>query len=96
MNIFTRPAVRTGLIAAPALIIGVLLALAFTPQQSAGVAPPATVEQRTVDGVCSQVVTSFDGTTTWAAPLGESQLRRVDRAQLGLTGCRVDPDPNRR
>ncbi|MCA0159103.1 hypothetical protein LB823_23125 [Tsukamurella sp. M9C] len=73
-----------------------LLALAFTSQRSAGVAPPATVEQRSVDGVCSQVVTSFDSTTTWAAPIGESKLRRVDRDQLGLTGCRVDPDPNRR
>ncbi|MBS4102938.1 hypothetical protein [Tsukamurella paurometabola] len=89
MNI-TRPVVRTGLIAALALIIGVLLTLAFTPQRSAGVAPPQSVEQRTVDGVCSQVITGFGG-EVWAAQLGESKLRRVDRAQLGLTGCRTDP-----
>lgn len=95
MNIFARPLVRTGLIAALALCLGVLLTLAFTPQRSEGVAPPRTLEQRTVDGVCSQVVTSFDG-LVWATPLGESQLHRVDPDQLGVTGCRVDPDPNRR
>ncbi|KXP12493.1 hypothetical protein AXK57_19635 [Tsukamurella pulmonis] len=96
MSIFTRPAVRTTLIAALALAIGVLLALAFTPQRPAGVAPPATVEQRSVDGVCSTVVTGFNSDEVWAAPLGESKLRRVDPDQLGVTGCRVDPDPNRR
>lgn len=91
MNIFTRSHVRTALIAALALGLGVLLTLAFSPQRVEGVAPPATLEQRTVDGVCSHVVTGFDGTTTWAAPLGESQLKRADRASLGLTGCRTDP-----
>ncbi|QRY86090.1 hypothetical protein JVY00_08575 [Tsukamurella tyrosinosolvens] len=95
MSIVNRPVVRTSLIAALALTLGALLALAFTPQRSAGVPPPATLEQRSVDGVCSQVVTGFDG-TTWAAPLGESQLKRVDRASLGLTGCRTDPDRARR
>lgn len=95
MNIFARPLVRTGLIAALALAFGVLLALAFTPQRSAGVAPPATIEQRSVDGVCSTVITGFGG-EVWATPLGDSQLRRVQRDQLGLTGCRVDPDPARR
>ncbi|KXO98952.1 hypothetical protein [Tsukamurella pseudospumae] len=90
MNIFARPLVRTGLIAALALVIGVLLALTFTPQRSAGVPPPATLEQRSVDSVCSQVITGFGG-EVWATPLGESQLRRVDRDQLGVTGCRTDP-----
>lgn len=95
MNIPSRPAIRTALVAALALCLGVLLTLAFTPQRSEGVAPPRTLEQRTVDGVCSQVITGFGG-EVWATPLGESQLRRVDRAQLGLTGCRTDPDPARR
>lgn len=95
MSIFTRPVVRTTLVAALALIVGVLVTLAFTPQRSEGVAPPASLEQRSVDGVCSTVITGFGG-EVWAAPLGESQLRRVQRDQLGLTGCRVDPDPNRR
>lgn len=95
MSIPNRSHVRTTVIAALALIVGVLLALAFTPQRSAGATPPATLEQRSVDGVCSQVITGFGG-EVWATPLGESQLRRVDRASLGLTGCRVDPDPNRR
>lgn len=96
MNILTRPAIRTGLIAALALVIGVLLTLAVTPQRSAGVAPPRVVEQRSVAGVCSVVVTGFNLDEVWAAPLGESQVRRVQRDQLGLTGCRIDPDPNRR
>ena len=89
MSIFTRAAVRTALIAVLALVIGIVLTLVFTPH--AGTAPPQTLEQRTVNGVCSMVVTSFDG-EMWAAPLGESRLVRVDRASLGLTGCRTDPD----
>lgn len=95
MSIPNRSHVRTTVIAALTLIVGVLLTIAFTPQRSEGVAPPRTLEQRTVDGVCSQVVTGFGG-EVWATPQGESQLRRVDRAQLGLTGCRTDPDPARR
>lgn len=95
MNIFARPAIRTALVAALALVIGVLLALAFTPQRSAGAAPPQVVEQRSVGSVCSTVVTGYDG-TMWAAPLGGGQLRRVDRDAVGLTGCRIDPDPARR
>ncbi|MFD9829004.1 hypothetical protein ACFWXB_16150 [Tsukamurella tyrosinosolvens] len=90
MSIPNRSHVRTTVIAALALIVGVLLALSFTPQRTEGVAPPATVEQRSVDGVCSTVIIGFGG-EIWAAPLGESQLRRVQRDQLGLTGCRVDP-----
>ncbi|BDD80279.1 hypothetical protein TPB0596_00420 [Tsukamurella pulmonis] len=95
MSIFTRPVVRTTLVAALALIIGVLLTLAFTPQRSEGVAPPRVVEQRSVDGVCSTVIIGFGG-EVWAAPLGGGELKRVDRDRLGVTGCRVDPDPNRR
>lgn len=95
MSIFTRPVVRTTLVAALALIVGVLVTLAFTPQRSAGVAPPASVYQATVHGECSTIVSGFGG-EVWAAPLGDSQLRRVDRDRVGLTGCRIDPDPNRR
>lgn len=95
MTIFTRPYVRTGVIAALALAVGVLATLAFTPQRSAGAAPPQVVEQRSVAGACSTVVTSFDG-AIWAAPLGGGQLKRVDRSEVGVTGCRTDPDPNRR
>jgi hypothetical protein len=59
------------------------------------VAPPTTLEQRSVDGVCSTMIIGFGG-EVWATPLGESQLRRVERASLGMTGCRIDPDPAHR
>lgn len=94
MNKFKRIA-STGLTHAALAVVGAVIAtalvvLVFFPPRVEGVAPPASVEQRSVDGVCSLVVTGYGG-EVWAAPLGESQLRRVDRAQLGLTGCRVDP-----
>lgn len=98
MHIFTRPHVRTALVALGAMVAGALIALSFTlpPFQSkAGAAPPRVVEQRSVGGVCSTVVTGYGG-ELWAAPLGGGQLVRVDPAAVGLTGCRVDPDPNRR
>lgn len=86
---------RTTMIAALALGLGVLLTLAFTPPRVEGVAPPQVAEQRSVAGVCSLVITGYGG-ELWASPLGGGQLHRVDRDQVGVTGCRVDPDPNRR
>ncbi|WP_170092306.1 hypothetical protein [Mycobacteroides abscessus] len=69
---------RTGLIAALALVIGVLLALAFTPPRVEGVAPPAAVAHRTAaDGACQVAVLGFDG-KLWQAEHGSEQLRRVD------------------
>lgn len=78
-----------------AVIAAVLVTIQFFPPRVEGVAPPAVVEQRSVDGVCSLVVTGYGG-EVWAAPLGGGQLHRVDHDQVGVTGCRTDPDPNRR
>lgn len=99
MHIFTRPHVRTGVrtsvIAALALAVGVLATLAFTPHRAEGVPPPASVYQASVGGTCSTVVRGFNPDDVWAAPLHGGQLVRVDPAAVGVTGCRVDPDPNR-
>lgn len=85
---------HTTLVAALALALGVLLTLAFTPRHDEGVAPPQVAEQRSVAGVCSLVVTGYDG-AMWAAPLGGGQVKPVDPAWVGVTGCRTDPDPSR-
>ncbi|QQG95881.1 hypothetical protein HBE99_02540 [Mycobacteroides chelonae] len=77
-----------------AVVATALVTLTFTPPRVQGVAPPAVAEQRSVDGHCSLVVTGYGG-EVWAAPLGGGQLVRVDRSQVGLTGCRTDPDPSR-
>ncbi|CAJ1579756.1 hypothetical protein [[Mycobacterium] wendilense] len=90
----SRTTLAAALVAGVAVVTA-LVTLAFTPQRSEGVAPPHVAEQRSVAGVCSLVITGYGG-ELWAAPLGGGQLKRVDRDQVGVTGCRVDPDPNRR
>lgn len=83
------------------LVVGVVVATAlvtynFFPPRVEGVAPPASVYQASVDGVCSTVVHGFNSDEVWAGPLHGGELRRVDPRAVGVTGCRTDPDPSRR
>lgn len=92
----TNPITHVALLVIGAVIATALVTLTFTPQRSEGVPPPASVYQASVGGTCSTVVRGFNPNDVWAAPLHGGQLVRVDPAAVGVTGCRVDPDPNRR
>lgn len=96
-----RSIITSGVTHVTLLVIGAVVATAlvtynFFPRHEDGVAPPASVYQASVDGVCSTVVHGFNSDEVWAGPLHGGELRRVDPRAVGVTGCRTDPDPSRR
>lgn len=62
------------------------------PPHREAAGPPATVIRgAAVDGDCGIVVTGFDG-SVWVAPYNGGELKKVDPAVVGPTGCkRVSP-----
>lgn len=59
------------------------------PREVAG--PPAMATRGAdVNGRCSIVVSDFDG-SVWAAPYNGGELKKVDPAAVGPTGCKTVP-----
>lgn len=73
----TNPVTHVALLVAGVAVATALVTLAFTPQRSEGVAPPAAVAHRMVGPECQLSVAAFDG-RTWSTEQGSQQLRRVD------------------
>ena len=68
---------HVALLVVGAVVATALVTLAFTPQRSEGVAPPAAVAHRMVGPECQLSVVGFDG-RTWSTQQGSQQLRPVD------------------
>lgn len=90
-------AVRDWTISPVTMVAAVIVAVAMgvwlvlDPPRGEAAGPPATVTRGAdVDGRCSIVVSGFDG-SVWAAPYNGGELRRIDPAAVGPTGCKTVP-----